>query len=70
MIYNVRLYFQGDMGYEIEAKDPEEAEERAIERLQEDMPTARVDYEVNDATVMKADDQYTDQQELFDREER
>jgi len=67
-VYNVRLYFNGDIGYEIEAKDDEEAEDLAIDRMHQDMPTSRVDYEVNDAVVTLSDDQYTDQQELEDRE--
>ena len=67
-VFNVRLYFHGDIGYEIEARDDEEAEDLAIDRLSQDMPTSRVDYEVNDAVVTLADCQYTDQQELEDRE--
>lgn len=67
-IYNVRLYFQGDMGYEVEAKDDESAEERAIELLNEDCPRLRL--EVNDATVIKSSNQYTAEQELRDDERR
>jgi hypothetical protein len=68
MIFKVMLAFKGSKTYEVEANDDVVAEERAMERLDDDRGS--IELEVIDAVATKADDQYTDQMELFDREER
>jgi len=63
-IYNVRLWWNNSKTYEIEAKDDESAEEKAVaDCMDEDCPD-----EITDAVVTLSDNQYTDQQELLDRE--
>jgi len=69
-VYNVRLYFDGTMGYEVEAHDEEDAEVRAIEMLHNDVPRSVIRLEVNDAVVQLSDNQYTAEQELRDDERR
>ena len=65
-IYDVTMYFHGHHKVTIEAKDEERAEEEALFDINESMEVAH--FEVNDVMVVKSDDQYTDQQELLDRE--
>ena len=65
-IYNVKLWFNNKKTYEIEAKDEETATEKAMEQcVDEDCPD-----EITDTEVELSGNQYTDQQELYDREER
>ena len=67
-VYKVVLEFKGHTAFEIEAKDEESAEYKAVDRLHEEMSVDFV--ETVDAVVTLSDCQYTDQQELRDREER
>jgi hypothetical protein len=63
-IYTVRLWWHNNKTYEIEAKDGEHAVEKAMEEcMDEECPD-----EITDSEVELSDDQYTDQQELLDRE--
>jgi len=66
-IYNVKLYYSGDRSYDIEAKDEDQAQERALEKLSEDV--FEVD-NIDDTEIELSDNQYTDQQELQDEEDR
>ena len=68
MIYNVKLYFNGDKSFEVEARDEEHAEELAMEELED--KSGEVYCEVIDAVVIKSDNQYTDEQELRDGDRR
>jgi len=64
-IYKVKLFYSGDKTFEIEAKDEETAIEKANEELLEaDISPDQVD----DSEVWLSDCQYSDQQELKDRE--
>jgi hypothetical protein len=64
-IYKVRLWFKGRATWEIEAENDEAAEEEATEMLHE---IGGISVNVYDAEVTKSDNQYTDQEELQDRE--
>lgn len=68
-IFKVTLYYQGHTTLEVEANDEETAEEYAINQLYEKVED-HVGIEVNDAVVVLSDNQYTDQQELFDEHRR
>lgn len=66
-IYTVHLWFNGDQKFNVEARDTDHAEEVAIDMLYEELGSIPV--EVTDVeAVFRIDDQYTDQQELEDRE--
>ena len=52
--------------FEVEAENDEQAEEKATEMLEECQDG--ISLEVDDAVVTLSDNQYTDQQELKDRE--
>ena len=63
-IYNIKLWWSNSKTYEIEAKEAEEALDKAHEECtEEECPD-----EIIDHTIKLSDDQYTDQQELLDRE--
>jgi hypothetical protein len=65
-IYNVVLHTSNRYKFTIEAKDSEEAGEKAQEEFDEmDSPN-----DVDDIEVELSDCQYTDQQELQDEERR
>lgn len=66
MIYKVMLWFNGKAVFTVEAKGEESAEEKAIEMLEE--ACVGIAVETHDAVVTQSDNQYTDQQELEDRE--
>ena len=66
MIYKVRLWYRGQAMFEVEAENDEQAEEKATEMLEECQDG--ISLEVDDAVVTLSDNQYTDQQELKDRE--
>jgi len=64
-VYDVKVYFHNTVRYEVEARDEEEAREKAMEMCQdEECPD-----EIVDTTVMLSDCQYTAHEELCDREE-
>jgi hypothetical protein len=65
-IYIVHVFFNGDKKYRIEAKDKETAEERAVDRLYDEIPKH---IDVVETYSELDDNQYTDQEELYDREE-
>jgi hypothetical protein len=65
-VYKVKLWFRGSHTFEVEANGYESAEGNAIDMLQEACGSILID--VDDATVLLSDNQYTAQQELFDRE--
>jgi hypothetical protein len=65
-IYEVIVHYSSKKKYEIEASDIETAEEKAIERCQEEEAPDNID----DTESYKSDNQYTDQQELQDEERR
>ena len=65
-VWRVELEFRGYVTYHVEAPDDERAEEEAMELLHEESPFTFI--ETYDAVVMLDDDQYTDAQELEDRE--
>ena len=65
-IYKVMLWFNGKAVFEVEARDEETAEDKAIEMLDE--ACEGISVETSDAVVTKSASQYTDQQELKDRE--
>jgi hypothetical protein len=63
-IFNTVVHTSSKYKYEIEAKDIEEAQEKAEERcVEENCPDV-----VDDVEAELSDNQYTDQQELQDRE--
>ena len=65
-MFKVDVWYHNHVQYEVEAKDGERAGERAMERcMDEECPD-----EITDIEIVVADDQYTDSQELYDREER
>ena len=66
MIYKVMLWFRGNAVFEVEAKDDEWAESEAIDMLNE--ACEGISVETHDAVVTKSGNQYTDQQELENRE--
>jgi len=68
MIFNVKLYFEGSMVYEVEAIDDEMAEELAVDLLHSDNP--RLDLDIVDALVTKSNNQYTAEQECEDDDRR
>lgn len=63
-IYNCVVHTSARYKFDIEAKDQETAEEMAGEKVQEEHAPDNID----DVEVFLSDDQYTDQQELADRE--
>jgi len=65
-IYTVQMLFRGNQKFNVEARDDEHAEELGIEMLQE--ACNGIPVEVYDAVVTMPSNQYTDQQELEDRE--
>ena len=65
-VWKVRLYFSACPEYEVEAHSEDQAEDKAIELLEDDVGGIRID--VEDAVVRLSDCQYTDAQELEDRE--
>lgn len=64
-IFKVKLWYINHVEYEVEARDGESAGERAMERCQDE----QYPDEITDIDIVVADCQYTDQQELLDREE-
>ena len=64
--YNAIVYTSSKFRYEVIAKNSEQAEELAMEKCQEEECPDSID----DADVWLSDNQYTDQQELKDREEK
>jgi len=72
-LYTVKIWYTSHVTREIEASDPEEAECKAIvmgftDELQEQEALANLEAMEFNNEVMLADNQYTDQQELEDRE--
>ena len=63
-IFSVIVYHSSKVKYEIEAKDSDQAGEKAEEQCQEEHSPDNID----DIDVELSDNQYTDQQELLDRE--
>lgn len=64
MIYTAIVYTSSKYRYEIEAKSQEEADEKAQEQCQEEEAPDSID----DTDVYLSDCQYSDQEELSDRE--
>jgi hypothetical protein len=69
MIFKTTLYFEGNITYEIEAKDDEHAEDIATNQLHDLCSDANV-LDVIDAVVIKSDNQYTGLQESIDDDRR
>jgi len=65
-VYNVVLYYEGNIKCEIEAHNDEEAETIAVDRLRLRDP----DVDIVDAVVTLSDNQYTAEQECDDDERR
>ena len=65
-VYNVVLYYEGNIKCEIEAHNDEEAETIAVDRLRFRDP----DVDIVDAVVTLSDNQYTAEQECDDDERR
>ena len=63
-VFTVDVWYNNHKQYEIEARDGETAGERAMERCQDEYTPD----EITDIETHLADCQYTDQQELEDRE--
>jgi len=66
-IYKVKLFYTAIEEMEIQATDPESAEDLAWENSND---TTALELEPDRAEVEMADTQYTDQQELEDGEKR
>ena len=65
-VYNVVLYYEGNIKCEIEAHNDEEAETIAVDRLRFRDP----DVDIVDAVVTLSDNQYTAEQECIDDDDR
>jgi len=63
-VYDIKVMFENTVRYEVEADDEDTACEKAIERCQEE----ECPDEIRDTVVMLSDCQYTDYEELRDRE--
>jgi len=66
-IYLIHVFYNGDKKYRIEAPDSDTAETRAVDQLYADMPDKGID--VVETYSELDDNQYTDADELRDREE-
>jgi len=69
-IYEVKGEARVKFKYDVEVKDEDEVSEKAADRLADDL--GDLDFEIDDSTleIQMSDCQYTDKEELYDREER
>jgi len=67
-IYKCRVHYSSYEDMEIEAKDGEYAQDKAQENSGYNMKAVEDTLEVSQVDVELSDNQYTDQQELQDRE--